>query len=173
MPYYPNFQPQYSSQEEQMLFSQNEPIFSTTIKPSYRFPTTIQPTNPLTYLMKPKTRMKRSRSRRRRRRAVAKFECEDSEHFGDDALPRPPGLQRLGKSQRSGSTASSSSNLIVYQEFMAKQYELDHKAKMHVIEQETEDRMRLIQSQRIVEDMKVLQIDTREMDPADAAIINA
>nr|GEW17268.1 hypothetical protein [Tanacetum cinerariifolium] len=27
---------------------------------------------------------------------------EDPEHFGDDALPRPPGLQRLAKSQRSG-----------------------------------------------------------------------
>nr|GEU77183.1 hypothetical protein [Tanacetum cinerariifolium] len=100
---------------------------------------------------------------------------EDSEHFGDDALPRPPGLQRLAKSQRSGSnsTASSCSNPIAYQEFMAIQYNLDRKAKMQVIEQESEDRRRLIQSQKIAEDMEVLQINTRGMDPADAAIINA
>nr|GEY00604.1 hypothetical protein [Tanacetum cinerariifolium] len=99
----------------------------------------------------------------------------DLEHFGDDALPRPPELQRLAKSQRSGSnsTASSGSNPIAYQEFMAEQYKLDRKAKMQVIEQESEDRRRLIQSQRIAEDMKVLQIDTCGMDPADAAIINA
>ncbi|GKA54955.1 hypothetical protein Tco_0753904 [Tanacetum coccineum] len=37
---------------------------------------------------------------------------DEPEHFGDDALPRPPGLQRIVKSQRSGSnsTASSGSN---------------------------------------------------------------
>ncbi|GJZ65375.1 hypothetical protein Tco_0622071 [Tanacetum coccineum] len=40
-------------------------------------------------------------------------------------------------------------------------------------ERESEDRRRLIQSQRIAEDMRVLQIDTRGMDPVDAAIINA
>ncbi|GJV93548.1 hypothetical protein Tco_1541361 [Tanacetum coccineum] len=40
-------------------------------------------------------------------------------------------------------------------------------------ERESEDRRRLIQSQRIAEDMRVLQIDTRGMDAADAAIINA
>ncbi|GKC36217.1 hypothetical protein Tco_1048601 [Tanacetum coccineum] len=37
---------------------------------------------------------------------------EEPEHFEDDELSRPPGLQRLAKSQRSGSnsTASSGSN---------------------------------------------------------------
>ncbi|GKB62044.1 hypothetical protein Tco_0918230 [Tanacetum coccineum] len=56
---------------------------------------------------------------------------EESKHFGDDVLPRPPGLQRLAKSQRSGSnsTASSGSNPMMYQEFMKEQYELDRKAK--------------------------------------------
>ncbi|GJX22322.1 hypothetical protein Tco_0226767 [Tanacetum coccineum] len=100
---------------------------------------------------------------------------EEPEHFEDDDLPRPPGLQRLAKSQRTGSnsTASSGSNPAAYQEFMAKQYELDRKAKMTVLERESEDRRRLIQSQRIAEDMRVLQIDTRGMDAADAAIINA
>ncbi|GKE44465.1 hypothetical protein Tco_1471749 [Tanacetum coccineum] len=56
---------------------------------------------------------------------------------------------------------------------MAEQYELDRKAKMTVLERESEERRRLIQSQRIAEDMRVLQIDTRGMEAADAAIINA
>ncbi|GJS08478.1 hypothetical protein Tco_0365274 [Tanacetum coccineum] len=95
-------------------------------------------------------------------------------HFGEDALPRPPRLQRISKSQRSSnSTASSGSNPLMYQEMMKEQYELDCKAKMKVIERETNERMRLYHSQRIAEDMKVLQIDTRGMDPVDAAIINA
>ncbi|GJR43917.1 hypothetical protein Tco_1312020 [Tanacetum coccineum] len=100
---------------------------------------------------------------------------EEPEHFGDDDLPRPPGLQRLAKSQRTGSnsTASSGSNPAAYQEFTAEQYELDRKAKMIVLERESEDQRWLIQSQRIEEDMRVLQIDTRGMDVADAAIINA
>ncbi|GJU94136.1 hypothetical protein Tco_1318892 [Tanacetum coccineum] len=57
---------------------------------------------------------------------------KEPNHFGDDELPRPPGLQRIAKSQRSGSnsTASSGSNPVAYQEFMAEQYDLDRKAKM-------------------------------------------
>ncbi|GJR15013.1 hypothetical protein Tco_0797665 [Tanacetum coccineum] len=100
---------------------------------------------------------------------------KEPDHFGDDELPRPPGLQRIAKSQRSGSnsTASSGSNPVAYQEFMAEQYDLDCKAKMQVLSQESEDRRRLIQSQKVAEDMKVLQIDTSGMDPTYAAIINA
>ncbi|GKA18279.1 hypothetical protein Tco_0698116 [Tanacetum coccineum] len=99
---------------------------------------------------------------------------EKSKHFGEDALPRPPRLQRISKSQRSSnSTASSGSNPLMYQEMMKEQYELDRKAKMEVIERETNERMRLYHSQRIAEDMKVLQINTRGMDPVDGAIINA
>nr|GEU49805.1 hypothetical protein [Tanacetum cinerariifolium] len=100
---------------------------------------------------------------------------KELEHFGDDVLPRPSGLQRIAKSLRSGSnsTASSGSNPMMYQEFMKQQYELDRKEKMEVITQESEVRRLLIHSQRIVEDMKVLQIDTRGMDSADAVIINA
>ncbi|GJT91524.1 hypothetical protein Tco_1080369 [Tanacetum coccineum] len=99
---------------------------------------------------------------------------EEPKHFGDDALPQSPGLQRLAKSQRSGSNsaASSGSNPMMYQEFMKEQYELKHKAKMQVIEQESEERRQLIHAQRIAEEMRVLQIDTRGMDPADAVIIN-
>nr|GEX49862.1 hypothetical protein [Tanacetum cinerariifolium] len=100
---------------------------------------------------------------------------EEPEHFRDDALPRPPELQRIAKSQRfsSNSTASSGSNPLMYQEFMKEQYQLDRNAKIEVIAQESEERRMLIHSQRIAEDMKVLQIDTRGMDPADAVIINA
>ncbi|GKC34516.1 hypothetical protein Tco_1046900, partial [Tanacetum coccineum] len=83
--------------------------------------------------------------------------------------------QRIAKSQRSGSnsTASSGSNPMMYQEFMKEQYELNRKAKMQVIEQESEEQRQLIHAQRIAEEMRVLQIDTRGMDPADAVIINA
>nr|GFA94968.1 hypothetical protein [Tanacetum cinerariifolium] len=86
----------------------------------------------------------------------------EPEHFGDDAFPRPPGLQRIAKSQHSGSnsTASSGSKPLMYQEFMKEQYELDRKAKMEVIAQKSEERRMLIHSQRIAEDMKVLQIET-------------
>ncbi|GJW20608.1 hypothetical protein Tco_0031230 [Tanacetum coccineum] len=100
---------------------------------------------------------------------------EEPEHFGDDVLPRPPWLQRIAKSQRSGSnsTASSGSNPLMYQEFMKEQYELYRKAKMQVIKQESEERRQLIHSQRVAKDMKVLQIDTRGMDSAGAVIINA
>ncbi|GKD65026.1 hypothetical protein Tco_1307134 [Tanacetum coccineum] len=89
--------------------------------------------------------------------------CNEEVVFGDYELPRPPGLQ----------TASSGSNPVAYQEFMAEQYDLDRKAKMQVLSQESEDRRRLIQAQKIAEDMKVLQIDTSGMDPTYAAIINA
>ncbi|GKC46118.1 hypothetical protein Tco_1063840 [Tanacetum coccineum] len=100
-----------------------------------------------------------------------------SEENDDDHMSRVYMLYdaTVGGNQRTGSnsTASSGSNPAAYQEFMAEQYELDRKAKMTVLERESEDRRRLIQSQRIAEDMRVLQIDTRGMDAADAAIINA
>ncbi|GJZ38874.1 hypothetical protein Tco_0585437 [Tanacetum coccineum] len=109
------------------------------------------------------------------RRSRLRGTDKEPDHFGDDELPRPPGLQRIAKSQRFGSysTASFGSNSVAYQEFMAEQYDLDRKAKMQVLSQESEDRRRLIQAQKIAEDMKVLQIDTSGMDPTYAAIINA
>ncbi|GJU07667.1 hypothetical protein Tco_0583317 [Tanacetum coccineum] len=66
---------------------------------------------------------------------------KEPDHFGDDELPRPPGLQRIAKSQRSGSnsTASSGSNPVAYQEFMAKQIDLERMAKMQVLSHESED----------------------------------
>ncbi|GJT75252.1 hypothetical protein Tco_1041977 [Tanacetum coccineum] len=45
--------------------------------------------------------------------------------------------------------------------------------EMQVIEQESEERRQLIHAQRIAEEMRVLQIDTHWMDPADVVIINA
>ncbi|GJR29848.1 hypothetical protein Tco_1106080 [Tanacetum coccineum] len=95
----------------------------------------------------------------------------EPEHFVEDALPRPPPAQRIAKSQRSSnSTASSDSNLTMYQEMVKERYELDRKAKMKVIEREANSRINLYNSQRIAEDMRVLQIDTRGMYPTDAAI---
>ncbi|GKD37635.1 hypothetical protein Tco_1257842, partial [Tanacetum coccineum] len=96
------------------------------------------------------------------RRSRLRGTDKEPDHFGDDELPWPSGLQQIAKSQRSGSnsTASSSSNLVAYQEFMAEQYDLDRKTKMQVLSQESEDRRRLIQAQKVAEDMKVLQIDT-------------
>ncbi|GKE63690.1 hypothetical protein Tco_1514057 [Tanacetum coccineum] len=99
---------------------------------------------------------------------------EEPELFGEDALPRPPGAQRIAKSQRSSnSTASSGSNPTMFQEMMQQQYELDCKAKMEVIEREANTRVNLYNSQKISEYSRVLQIDTCRMDPIDAAIINA
>ncbi|GJR19037.1 hypothetical protein Tco_0967564 [Tanacetum coccineum] len=70
---------------------------------------------------------------------------EETEHFRDDELPRPPGLQRLAKSQCLGfnSTASSGSNPATYQEFMAEQIELDRKAKIPCSREEVKGRRRL------------------------------
>ncbi|GJS71675.1 hypothetical protein Tco_0704516 [Tanacetum coccineum] len=99
---------------------------------------------------------------------------EEPELFGEDALPRPPGAQRIAKSQRSSnSTASSGSNPTMFQEMMQQQYELDRKANMEVIEREANMRVNLYNSQKISEYLRVLQIDTCGMDPIDAAIINA
>nr|GEU92544.1 hypothetical protein [Tanacetum cinerariifolium] len=99
---------------------------------------------------------------------------EEPEHFGKDALPRPPGAQRIAKSQRSSkSTASFGLNRAMFQEMIAQEYELDCKAKMNVNEREANSRINLYNSQRIFEDMRVLQIDTRGMDLDDATIINA
>ncbi|GJY13325.1 hypothetical protein Tco_0382634 [Tanacetum coccineum] len=109
------------------------------------------------------------------RRSHLRGTDKELDHFGGDELPRPPGLQRIAKSQRFGSnsTASSGSNPVAYQEFMAEQYDLHRNAKMQVQSQESGDRRQLIQAQKIAEDMKVLQIDTSGMDPTYAAIINA
>nr|GEZ95485.1 hypothetical protein [Tanacetum cinerariifolium] len=45
---------------------------------------------------------------------------EEPEHFGDDVLPWSPGLQRIAKSQCSGSSSTTSfgSNPLMYQQFM-------------------------------------------------------
>ncbi|GKC94963.1 hypothetical protein Tco_1160405 [Tanacetum coccineum] len=104
---------------------------------------------------------------------------EEPEHFGDDDLPRPPGLQRLAKSQRTGSnsTASSGSNPATVSRI--------HGGTIRVRPQSQNDRAREKESeetegveyhpsQRIAEDMRVLQIDTRGwIGPTYAAIINA
>nr|GEV81350.1 hypothetical protein [Tanacetum cinerariifolium] len=72
---------------------------------------------------------------------------EETEHFGENALLRPPGVQRIAKSQcSSNSTVSSGSNPTMFQEMMQLQYELDRKAKMEVIERVANARVNLINS---------------------------
>ncbi|GKB51001.1 hypothetical protein Tco_0901754 [Tanacetum coccineum] len=99
---------------------------------------------------------------------------EEPELFGDDALPRPPDLQRIAKSQRSSnSIASSGSNPTMFQKMLQQQYELVRKEKMERIDREVNSRVALYDSQKVVEDLKVLQMSTDGIDPIDAAIINA
>ncbi|GKB11121.1 hypothetical protein Tco_0845044 [Tanacetum coccineum] len=89
---------------------------------------------------------------------------EEPEFFGDDELPRRPGKQRIAKSQRStNSSASSGSNPTMFQDMLQKQYELDRAAKMERLDRETSTRVELINSQKVAEDLKVLQIYTRGM----------
>ena len=98
----------------------------------------------------------------------------EPEHFGPDDLPRPDGMYRVAKSQRSSnSTASSGSNPALFQEMLQQQYELDRKAKMDVLERESLARVTLYESQKIAEEMRVLQMDTSSMDPVNARIVRA
>nr|GEW74982.1 zinc finger CCCH domain-containing protein 14 [Tanacetum cinerariifolium] len=99
---------------------------------------------------------------------------EKLELFGDDALPRPPGMHRIAKSQcSSNSTASFESNPAMFQEMMQQQLEIERKEKIERIDREVNSRVALNDSKRVAEDLKVLQISTDGMDPIDAAIVNA
>ncbi|GJY23138.1 hypothetical protein Tco_0396796 [Tanacetum coccineum] len=98
---------------------------------------------------------------------------EEPELFGDDEFPRPPDKQIIVKSQRSTNlSASSVSNPTMFQDMLQQQYELDRAAKMERLDRETSARVELINSQKVAEDLKVLQIDTRGIDPVDATIID-
>ncbi|GKB91035.1 hypothetical protein Tco_0963307 [Tanacetum coccineum] len=62
---------------------------------------------------------------------------EEPELFGDDALPRPPDMHRIAKSQHSSnSTASSGSNPTMFQELMQQQMEIKRKEKMERMDRE-------------------------------------
>ncbi|GJW31134.1 hypothetical protein Tco_0051166 [Tanacetum coccineum] len=99
---------------------------------------------------------------------------DEPELFGDDELPRPPGKQRIAKSQRcSNLAASSGSNSTMFQEMLQQQYELARKEKMERLDRKTMARVELFNSQKVSYDLKFLQMVTRGMDPVDAAIINA
>nr|GEZ95763.1 hypothetical protein [Tanacetum cinerariifolium] len=98
---------------------------------------------------------------------------EEPELFRNNELPHPPSKQRIAKSQRStNSSASSGSNPKMFQDMLQQQYELDRATNMKRLDRETSVRVEIINSQKVVEDLKVLQIDTSGMDPVDAAIIN-
>ncbi|GKF89862.1 hypothetical protein Tco_0263825, partial [Tanacetum coccineum] len=56
-----------------------------------------------------------------------------------------PGKQRIAKSQRStNSSASSGSNLAMFQDMLQQQYEIDHAAKIERLDCETSARVELI-----------------------------
>ena len=108
------------------------------------------------------------------RRNRLRHSQEEPEHFGPDDLPRPDGMYRVNKSQRSSnSTASSGSNPALFQEMLQMQIELDRKAKMDVLERESLARVNLYESQKIAEEMRVLEMDTSRMDPINARIVRA
>nr|GEV83222.1 hypothetical protein [Tanacetum cinerariifolium] len=108
------------------------------------------------------------------RRNRLRLTNNEPELFGDDELPRPAGLHRISKSQRSSnSTASSGSNPQMFQEMIQQQYELERKEKMECIDCEVISRVELNYSKKVTEDLKVLQISTDGMNLIDAAIINA
>ncbi|GKA60352.1 hypothetical protein Tco_0759759 [Tanacetum coccineum] len=109
-------------------------------------------------------------ARRNRNRVIN----EEPELFGDDALPRPPGLQRIAKSQRSSnSTASSGSNPAMFLEMMQQQIEIERKKKIERMDRDVNSQVALNNSKRVVEGLKVLQMLTDGMNPIDATIVNA
>nr|GEV79070.1 hypothetical protein [Tanacetum cinerariifolium] len=160
LPYYPNFQTPFANPKELSLFNQwkmQDQFSQQQQQQQPNQPTASQPrSDRQSFHLVDETEDENEKSQSLPRRKhnwtnpestnarMNRFRVtdEEPEHFGDDALPRPPGLQRLAKSQRSSSnsTASSDSNPMMYQEFMKEQYELDRKAKMQVIDQESEER---------------------------------
>ncbi|GJZ79058.1 hypothetical protein Tco_0643895 [Tanacetum coccineum] len=60
------------------------------------------------------------------RRSRGRITNEEAKHFREDVLSRPPGSQRIAKSQHSSnSTTSFGSNLTMFQEIMQQQYEFN------------------------------------------------
>lgn len=90
------------------------------------------------------------------RRNRIRHSQEEPEHFGPDEVPRPDGMYRVSKSQRSSnSTASSGSNPALFQEMLQMQIELDRKAKMDVLERESLARVNLYESQKVAESFSI------------------
>ncbi|GJX50853.1 hypothetical protein Tco_0277698 [Tanacetum coccineum] len=204
MSYYPNFQPQYSNQEEQMLFHQFKMQMQMNKQQQSNQFTTSQPhSEPQSHHLVDETEEEKeeplptptSKPNRDRKKSVAKRnKGKDVEVEKETKEWTPMNVAVIKFNQLYEETLAHSGendenhmarvlqlyetivggfNPVAYQEFMVEQYDLDRKAKIQVLSQESEDRRRLIQAQKIVEDMKVLQIDTSGMDPTYAAIINA
>ncbi|GJU65271.1 hypothetical protein Tco_1247106 [Tanacetum coccineum] len=186
MPDYPNFQNPFANPDEQMLSNQQRMQFNQFSQQQQTKQATVsQPqSDQQSFHLQDEDEEEKDEAKNKHnwknpestyaRRNRLRVTNEEPEHFGEDALPRPPGAQRITKSHRSSnSKASSGSNPTMFQEMMQQQYELDRKAKMEVIEREVNSRINLYNSQKISEDLRVLQIDTRMMDSVEAAIVNA
>lgn len=61
----------------------------------------------------------------------------------------------------------------MFQEMMQQQIELERKAKLDVIEWESLARVTLYESQRVAEEMRVLQMEISKMDLVNAAVVKA
>ncbi|GJU71852.1 hypothetical protein Tco_1263257 [Tanacetum coccineum] len=73
----------------------------------------------------------------RRRVAFGRMFHSNIRGSKNDALPRPPGMHMIAKSQRtSNSTASSGSNPTMFQEMMQQQLEIERKEKIKRIDRE-------------------------------------
>ncbi|GJU13418.1 hypothetical protein Tco_1135814 [Tanacetum coccineum] len=175
MPDYPNFQNPFANPDEQMLFNQQQMQFNQFSQQQQTKQATVsQPqSDQQSFHLQDEEEEEKDEAVLTPTRNRLRVTDEEPEHFGEDALPGPPGAQRIAKSQRSSnSKASSDSNPTMFQEMMQQLYELDRRAKMEVIEREANSRINLYNSQKISEDLQVLQIDTRMMDPVDATIVN-
>ncbi|GJW17500.1 putative nuclease HARBI1 isoform X2 [Tanacetum coccineum] len=95
----------------------------------------------------------------------------EPEPFGDDFIPRPSGVPRLSKSQRSSnSSATYCSNKEQFTNMLQQQISKDRK-KMERIERETAARLEVSYAQKRNEDLKMLALDTTGMNPTGASKI--
>ncbi|GJX85459.1 hypothetical protein Tco_0336233 [Tanacetum coccineum] len=159
--------------ETRVMSGENDDDWMTRVEKLYKSVTGTEYKHRSAWLFfkdKHKWRNSDSTNARRNRRLVTD---EEPELFGDDELPRPPDKQRIAKSQRSTKlSASSGSNPRMFQEMLQQQYDLDRREKMERIDREMAARVDLINSQMVAEDLIIVQVDTREMDLVDVAIIN-
>ncbi|GKD34640.1 hypothetical protein Tco_1250149 [Tanacetum coccineum] len=100
---------------------------------------------------------------------------DESEMFGEDAIPRPSGAPRKSKSQcfsaSSSTTFGSSKNRLT--EFFQEQIQLDREAKKESLDRELAARLAVVELQKRNEDLKILTFDTTRMNSDDATKIEA
>ncbi|GJZ45398.1 hypothetical protein Tco_0592994 [Tanacetum coccineum] len=185
MPYYLNFQPQYSNQEEQMLFHQFKMQMQMNKQQQSNQFTTSQPHSeqqshnlvdeteeeeeePLpTPTSKPNRGRKKSVAKKTKEKMWKLRKKPKKDDIRPFVVPKAEELLLAEKFHSNFRDPKSDGKCIGPSE----DWENDENHMAMVLQ--FEDRRRLIQAQKIAEDMKVLQIDTSGMDPTYTAIINA